>query len=781
MGTAWTTIMLRSRLLQSVGLAVLLCWCAGIAHAEILLRGVAQVATGNNHTCARTVSGAVWCWGNNQFFQLGLGVGIPAQVFAVQLPTIASGAVSLDVGRTHSCAVMADGGLRCWGNNARGEVGTGAPGLESFPASVFPPGSAVAAVATGDQHTCAIVGAAREVRCWGANDAQQLGDGSSTDRRTPVAVLGLGGGILAIAAGVDHSCALESTGGVRCWGGNQEGQLGDGTFDPRAVPTPVIGLSGPVTSIAAGLSGTCARLASGGLMCWGTAITLGTGSGVSANTAQAVPALGSTVAGVAVGIGGGLSCSWSSSGAASCWGAGDLGQLGAGGFTDSFTPVPVFWLVSGVVGMDAGARHACAVRNTGVAECWGNNFDGELAAGTRSVVPRPRRMFTPNFVIGAGQPVSAGRLHTCAVNQSGGVDCWGLNSDGQLGTSDNDPRTEPTAVSGLVSGATAVGVGAAHSCAVVSGGVRCWGGNVFGQLGNNSTSASNVPVTVVGLSQVVAVASGIVHSCALTQGGAVWCWGDNGSGQLGNNSTTLSRVPVPVSGLGSGVVEIAVGGRHGCARLSSGALRCWGWNSEGQLGNGLFGTGNDQLVPITVNDFGGAGDATRAIGLGAGERHTCAVRPNGNLLCWGSNAGRQLGDGSTVARRTTPVLVGGALPQGWTDVDGGRDHTCATRDFPARLACWGSNSRGQQGTGAIGAPSNVPVAVVIDTPNAFATIDVGDVHSCLQTVTVLPGGTDLYCWGDDQYGQVGDGGRGYDIPGAVLSDFEVFADGFEGP
>jgi alpha-tubulin suppressor-like RCC1 family protein len=392
-------------------------------------------------------------------------------------------------------------------------------------------------------------------------------------------------------------------------------------------------------------------------------------------------------------------------------------------------------------------------------------------------------LLTPDTSSTGGRKIAAGPQHGCAIDSGGAVHCWGLNSNGELGNGSHAPATEPAPVSGISSGASAVAAGGRHSCAVVTGQVRCWGSNTVGQLGNNDTASSNTPVTVSGINNAVAVAAGSSHNCALTTTGGVLCWGANGRGQLGNNSTTLSRVPVAVVGLGSGVAELALGFSHSCARLTSGALRCWGANSEGQLGNGESGSGVDQSVPNGVSGFGATNAASSAIALGAGDYHTCAVRPSGDLLCWGSNVQGQVGDGSGLPRRTTPVLVGGPLPQGWSGVDGGGAHTCAYRTSPARLACWGNNPLGELGTGSVGTASNVPVAVALafSAFNLPVTLSLGANHSCAQLDPALPGAAQLLCWGNDQFGQIGDGGRGYDTPGLVLSDFSVFADGFESP
>ena len=304
-----------------------------------------------------------------------------------------------------------------------------------------------------------------------------------------------------ITTGRNHTCALLSTGAAICWGSNLNGQLGDGTTANRLTPTEVIGLSSDVTAISGGREHTCALLATGAVTCWG----------------------------------------WN-----------EYGQLGDGTTANRLTPIAVTGLDSDVTAITGGTRHTCALLATGAVTCWGDNTDGQLGDGTTA------NRLTPTAVTGLDSDVTAitaGHNHTCALLATDAVHCWGYNGYGQLGDGTTANRLTPTAVTGLDSGVTAISASRFHTCALLAtGALTCWGWNGYGQLGDGTTANRLTPTAVTGLSSdVTAITAETFHTCALLATGAVRCWGYNGYGQLGDNSTANRATPTAVTGLDSGV------------------------------------------------------------------------------------------------------------------------------------------------------------------------------------------------------------------------------------
>ncbi len=715
------------------------------------LDNLVQVVAGGSHTCALSTGGGVKCWGDNGHGQLGDGsIGISQT--PVDVVGLSSGVSAIAAGWYHTCALTTSGAVKCWGSNGSGQLGDGSMASSQTPVDVVGLSSGAAAIVAGGSHTCAVT-TGGGAKCWGDNSYGQLGNGSTASSHTPVDVVGLSSGVSAIAAGLYHTCALTTSGGIKCWGSNGSGQLGDGSTASSQTPVDVVGLSSGVAAITAYYSHTCALTIGGGVKCWGQNLygQLGDGSTASSQTPVDVVGLSSGVA--AITAGDYHTCALTTGGGVKCWGSNGSGQLGDGSTASSQTPVDVMGLSSGVAAITAGDSHTCALTTGGGVKCWGDNLHGQLGDGTPG-----HHSSTPVDVMGLSSGVAAitaGDSHTCALTTGGGAKCWGRNSSGALGDGSTASSQTPVDVVGLSSGVAAITAGDYHNCALTTGGgVKCWGSNGSGQLGDGSTASSQTPVDVMGLSSgVAAITAGYSHTCALTTGGGAKCWGENYNGQLGDGSTRRKLTPVDVVGLSSGVAAITAGSSHTCALTTGGGVKCWGFNYVGQLGDGS--TTNSQ-TPVDV-----VGLSSGVAAITAGYYHTCALTTGGEAKCWGENYNGQLGDGST-ANSQTPVDVVG-LSSGVAAITAGDSFTCALTTGGG-VKCWGENSYGQLGDGSAGSAADKLTPVdVVGLSYGATVITAGVAYTCALTTE---GG--VKCWGYNKFGALGDGTAWRTTPVDVL-------------
>jgi alpha-tubulin suppressor-like RCC1 family protein len=592
------------------------------------LKGVERIRAGAYTSCAVTGDGRGWCWGYNAAGQLGnttWGFPLPNQGYsnqAVAAPVAGAyhdansiiyegmdALTDLASGYQHTCGLRFDGTVWCWGANAAGQLGSGTQ------ASIIPvqvQGAAFAttppSIASGYKHTC-MIAADGTARCWGGNSSGALGDGTSTDRSTPVQVLGAARW-RTIAAGSYHTCALSADGAVLCWGYNNSGQVGDGTTTNRFSPVTV-------------------NLASGGL--------LGTATGIAA--------------------GEGTTCATINDGTVKCWGWGGEGNLGDGQTSAHHSTVPTTVMsaanqnLTGVIALASGNAHMCAVVQDGTVWCWGRNTDGELGNGTTtdsgyaSQVPGLSGIVT----------LASGEFHTCAVDSSGIVSCWGLNQSAQLGDGTTTNRLSPTPINNarpgsayLPAGTVSIVAGSSHTCALsFDGYVRCWGSNANGQVGASDGPWNFLyPETVLGIlnHRMISLTAGNWHTCGVSIDGSVWCWGDNQSGDLGNG-TANSNVWTPSQ------VRIAPGA-SAFSRFSAGCTNDYGYcnlASDCCGGSCLGGIclRSDQCSSTPYQGFGASGVVKTPANSSQGV-HACLEYdyyvPSGQNYSqwdyvWGSGAG----------------------------------------------------------------------------------------------------------------------------------------------
>ncbi len=739
-------------------------------------RTATAITAGEFFSCAILDNGTVRCWGPNAHGRLGypgvVNIGddeTPGSVGPVDLGAGRT-ATAISAGSTHVCVILDNGSVRCWGNADYGQLGYGNVnniGNDETPGSVGPvdlgAGRTATAISGGYLHTCALLDDGT-VRCWGSNAYDQLGTGTGNigDNETPGSLppvdLGAGRTAVAISAGSLHTCALLDNGTGKCWGYGEGGRLGYGNTSNVPIPSAVgavdLGPGRTAVSIVAAERHSCAILDNGTVRCWGEAFSgqLGYGntSSVGDNeTPGSVPPVDLGTDRNALAITGGryFTCALLDNGTERCWGESLYGQLGYGNTTtigDNEAPGLVgpvnLGSGHGVLATTAGDSHSCALFDTGKVRCWGNGANGRLGYGNTTTIGDNENPGAGGDVDLGGRSavdIAAGEAHTCALLDDGKVRCWGSGANGRLGygsTADVGDNETPGSVSTVDLGevnAVAIAAGASNTCATLANGsVRCWGAGANGRLGTGNTSdigddetPGSVAPAVLGRN-AVAVSSGGSHSCAPLDDGTLRCWGLATSGQLGYaNTNTIGDNETPSSAgavaVGRSIVSVAGGASHTCARLDNGTVRCWGLGTSGRLGYANTTTIGDNETPGSV---GTVNIGRSAIAVTAGASHTCARLDDGTVRCWGLATSGQLGyaNTNTIGDDEAPVLAGPVdLGRNALDVSAGANHNCAALD-DGTVRCWGLNSNGQLGYG------NTTMIGDNETPASVGTLDFAD-------------------------------------------------------
>jgi alpha-tubulin suppressor-like RCC1 family protein len=538
-------------------------------------------------------------------------------------------------------------------------------------------------ISAGLHHTCAVLNNGK-LRCWGYGLDGRLGYANVDnigDDETPASAgdVDVGQSVLSVRAGGAHTCALRADLSVLCWGDAAFGELGTGkTATIGDDETPAGG--GPAISeldACVGGAASCSAHATCSNTFYGFSCTCNvgyTGDGVTCDLAPAV---------VSIAAGAEHTCALTNLGTVRCWGAASYGRLGYPGngtnIGDDETPksageVNVGGTVTQVV---AGELHTCALLSTGGVRCWGSGTQGQLGYGnTRTVGDDETPASAGDVPLGAKATViAAGQYHSCALLQTGAVRCWGLGTAGRLGYGNTNTIGDNEAPSSagdvpLGGAALAITAGREHTCALLSGGkVRCWGNGVNGQLGYGvvsksivgddeaPSSAGDVPLG----GAAIAIVAGGSRSCAIVSGGKVRCWGSGAFGGLGYGNTRSIGDDEPPStagdvNVGGSVVQLALGSSHSCARLDSGSVRCWGYGANGALGYASTFNVGDATTPTSAGDLQLGGSALQ---VSAGQNHSCAVLSSG-VKCWGLGALGRLGyaNTTTLGDNESPSSVG---------------------------------------------------------------------------------------------------------------------------
>lgn len=631
----------------------------GFVFGEFVPATPVALAVGARHFCVLFASGSVQCRGDNSRDQLGIGADLAANPLRLVLDhdtgKTLRDVVAVAAARAHTCALLADGAVSCWGVNFPASNGNTARRKAELPPA--------RAIVAGDDHNCALLFDGT-VRCWGRNFEGQLGDGgaSGTDGgETPVAVAGLTN-VVAIAAGAAHTCAATSGGRAFCWGRNTNGQLGDGSTITRR--SPVATVVSNVEGLAAGVAHSCALVSQGRLQCWGANASGQLGNGRTTDARGPVlTSLTRSIGARGIGAFANGSCAARVDGLASCWGANQAGQAGVGAKIPAAVLAPsAVATISGAVDVSPGGAHGCLRLANGRLNCWGSNALGQIGDG--SFLER----LAPAEIMSGQIAVVSGERQSCAISAASRLTCWGSNAYRQIADVSiarfGAPRFVDMDVRQVV-------IGDRHICWLkADGSARCRGDNRLKQLGDGTATPRGHAVKVIVPEKIVALAAGDNHSCALLADGLIRCWGDNSDFQLGvggppqGGPVTPPPITDPVSRthLVERATAISAGGDTTCAILENDTTECWGDNATGKAGDGTRVSprflGGGQAGPVTRTVFvcfpTGCRDVVVSLrslaAIEVGRGHVCGLRASGAPFCWGLNSSGQLGDGATTAK-----------------------------------------------------------------------------------------------------------------------------------
>ena len=498
-------------------------------------------------------------------------------------------------------------------------------------------------------------------------------------------------------------------------------------------PVTITSTDGAI-AVVEGRHHACMLRRTGGVQCWGggtldLSTLLGNGGNFESYIPVDVVGLTSGVKKIVAGI---LhTCALTVEGAVKCWGTNEFGQLGNGTLINNGIAGTVSGLTSGVVDIAAHAQGNCAKMASGAIQCWGSS----TGDGTFEIRTIPVEI---SEVQNASQLDGGGWAMCAVVNRS--VKCWGANGYGVLGDGTTVKRAAPTDVIGLSGNVTQIATADFFTCALDNGGVKCWGYNGFGHLGADTTAEfSATPLSVIGLeSNVVKISTRAEHACALTIANDIYCWGANYAGQAGDGSfNNFKAKPVKMMDLFSNVTELTTLHTATCVRNDESDIQCLGVIASGRLGT----IAKEPEVPVSV-----AALAKDNIHLSVGGAYNCAVTKNNAALCWGNNPyiGYEIG-GKLESYLLPKEIVG--LENDVQSTATGVYHSCALLKN-GFVKCWRVNRSGQLGNGTRNNSSEAITAT--GTLSNVVQVTVGDTHSCALTAS---GG--VQCWGDGYL--IGDG------------------------
>lgn len=691
-----------------------------------------QVVSGATaeHTLGIRSDGSLWAWGANESGQLGDGSAAEQRL---AVPVLADKRfIAAAAGASHGVGIDEGGKLWAWGANEYGQLGDGSIESTLVPVPVpTAPATTFSAVSAGRFHTLA-VDTDGAVWAWGRNEYGQLGDGSTDPSLVPKKNTTIKTKVVAVAAGANHSLALDENGVAWAWGRNEKGELGIDSTGDRHAPVEVPA-SRAWTAIAAGERHSVALDEELWVWTWGDNEEGQLGAGTSAWSSApllVVRPVDQPLKGASIAAGGFHTLVVDEAGGVWAWGRNRFGELGVHVY-GSNRPKQID-LETSFLTVSAGAFHSVALGGARSLWTWGDNTSGQLGNGVRHQRLSPTAV-APGKKFSA---VSAGSTHSLALDEEKLLWVWGEGNSGALGLGFQTRALEPTQVS--EERKFAAGLARAHyTIALDEGGlVWAWGSNAFGVFGDGTKHSTWEPEQTVRGVEFTSLSSSASQVLGIAAGGALWAWGANQRGSLGNGSTSESLEPVRIKPEAAFIAVTASAG-HSLAIDGAGNLWAWGSNGSGELGNDDVASLSS--LPVRVS----SDKSFRAVS--AGRERSFAIDSDGGLWAWGANDQGQLGDGTTSLKAVPEQIM---KTQTFTDVRSTASHTLALETGGAIWA-WGDNEFGQLGDGT---RTSRQTPVRLESVPPMSAISVGDNHSLALD---LDGA--IWAWGDNESGKLGTG------------------------
>lgn len=656
----------------------------------------ASVSSGRTHTCAIKQDGSLWCWGNNDSGQLGLGyidtlkVTTPQRVGTASWRTVEANSAGT------TCAIRSDRTLWCWGRNDAGSAGISPAGGQTGDPTQIDPGTKWNVVSLANDVGCAI----RQdgtLWCWGQNNNGATGIENGGAPVVPPTKVGTDTDWFAVASNSTATCGLRGAGTLWCWGSNADGMVGVPGAPSGTTAVNVQPAVADWTSVSTMYDTLCATRANGSAWCWGSGASYEIGDGAGVNRDEPTRVAGD-LSFVDVRGGNAFNCGLTTGGHARCWGYGVDGETGTGGMGVLVGRPAQVGKETNWARVAAGGSTTCATKTNGSLWCWGENRQGSLGDGSAAAFRPVPVAIGPST--GWAEPTGGGADFVCARRSDGTLWCWGTNVTGQLGTAPTSIQQSnvPVAI-GAASNWQAMWAGEAGAFGLnANGQLFGWGRNASGALGIGNTSMRATPIQVSTTLRIGAV--GLRHACAIDVDGQLFC---AGTGALGNGTFNGAALFVQESTLSTGWTDVAASNAASCG-INGGAISCWGDNGSSELGDG---TTDMRASPTPVS---GEETPNRDWSLVRGGRtlHFCAIKTGGDLYCWGANYSGELGLGHTT---NTPMPA--FVASDFADVAPSMGHTCGVKT-DGTLWCWGYNWNGILGLAESWATTPTPVELSAD-------------------------------------------------------------------